>query len=235
MPNRSNTTSRSILLASAPLFLLLQGCQDPQSSTTGATVRVNSGWRLDFESGLPRCGTFSNTSSRNVQLLTNYDQPLSGRSDLRLSGTLNSSTPDAWIGVWVKDPSDLDLDASGASGLRFRFRSSVSRPIEVQLSSLAYPDFQNGAKLTALFQAAKGDQNVELSFKNFAYPAWLYRSGELCGTSQGAATYCSVPLESVLARVNALQFQIDPRDDSATSIADDFASIEIDDIQFVFP
>ena len=234
MPNRPTTTSRSILLVGAALLPLLQGCQDP-SSSTGATVRIGSSWRLDFESGLPRCGTFSNTASHDIQLLTNYSQPLSGGTDLRLSGVLSSSTSDAWIGVWVKDPSDLDMDASGASGLRFRFRSSASRPIEVQLSSLAYPDFQNGAKLTTSFLAAKGDQTVELSFKNFTYPAWLYGSGQLCGTSKGASTYCSVPLESVLARVNALQFQIDPRDDSAATIADDWAAIEIDDIQFVFP
>lgn len=229
---------RSLLIA-LPAALLLQSChaERPLDSFDGNwnTVRVGRDWRLDFESGLPRSATYSNATTHDVVLRHNRDQPLSGGADMKLTAVLNGTDREGWAGVWVKDPSDLDMDASGATGIRFRFKASTARTTQVTLSSKAYPDFENGAKLTGMFSAIKGTQTVELKFADWTYPAWLYKSGQPCGTAQGSETYCTTRMTDVLRRVNAIQFQIDPRWDSAGTVEDDWASIQVDDIQFVFP
>ena len=199
------------------------------------TVRVWKDWRLDFEAGLPRTGTYFNGTTHDVTLTENYDRPLSGGRDMKLTAVLNGTNGEGWAGVWVKHPSDKDMDASGATGIRFRLNSSTARTIQVMLSSFAYPDYTNGAKLTGTFKAIKGDQTVELKFVDFVYPRWLYRSGEWCGTSRGAEQYCTTRMSDVLERVNAIQFQMDPRWDANGNVEDDWASIQVDDVQFVFP
>ncbi|MEK7393051.1 MAG: hypothetical protein AAB214_10845 [Fibrobacterota bacterium] len=209
---------------------------DATSSDAKAnTTRVGKDWRLDFEAKLPRSDVFFNGTTHDVALSHNHDQPLSGGGDLKLTAVLNGVNREGWAGVWVKDPSDLDMDASGSVGLRFKFKSSTARTIQVMLSSMAYPDYKNGSKLTGSFQATKGVQEVELKFKDFQFPSWLYKSGQLCGSADGAKTYCTTSMTSVLERVNAIQFQIDPRWDSAGTVEDDWAAIQVDDVRFVFP
>lgn len=229
---------RSLVLL-LPAVLLLNSChaERPTDSQSGNwnTTRVGRDWRLDFESKLPRSATYFNGTTHDVVLEHNRNQPLSGGADMKLTAVLNGTNREGWAGVWVKDPSDLDMDASGATGLRFKFKVSTARNIQVTLSSLAYPDFENGAKLTGTFSATKGVQSVELRFADFTYPAWLYKSSQLCGNAQGASTYCTTRMSDVLQRVNAIQFQMDPRWDSAGSVEDDWSSIQVDDIQFVFP
>ncbi|MEN9308586.1 MAG: hypothetical protein RL173_2518 [Fibrobacterota bacterium] len=220
----------------AVTFAACTSYPDPTSSEgSWNTTRVGKDWRLDFEAKLPRSDVFFNGTTHDVALSHNHDQPLSGGGDLRLTAVLNGTNREGWAGVWVKDPSDLDMDASGSVGLRFKFKSSTARTIQVMLSSMAYPDYKNGSKLTGSFQATKGVQDVELKFKDFQFPSWLYKSGQLCGSADGAKTYCSTSMEKVLERVNAIQFQIDPRWDSAGTVEDDWASIQVDDVRFVFP
>lgn len=229
---------RSLVIA-FPAALALHSChaERPLDDSDGSwnTVRVGRDWRLDFESRLPRSATYFNGTTHDVVLEHNRNQPLSGGADLKLTAVLNGTNREGWAGVWVKDPSDLDLDASGATGIRFKFKASTARTIQVTLSSMSYPDFENGAKLTGTFSAAKGVQSVELRFADWVYPAWLYKSGQLCGSAQGADTYCTTKMFDVLRRVNAIQFQMDPRWDSAGTVEDDWSSIQVDDVQFVFP
>ncbi len=229
---------RSLFLV-LPAALLLQSCNAERSVDASDgnwnTTRVGRDWRLDFESKLPRSATYFNGTTHDVVLEHNRSQPLSGGADMKLTAVLNGTDREGWAGAWVKDPSDLDMDASGAIGIRFKFKASTARNIQVTLSSLAYPDFENGAKLTGSFAAIKGVQSVELKFADWVYPAWLYKSGQLCATTQGSDTYCATKMSDVLRRVNAIQFQMDPRWDSAGSVEDDWSSIQVDDIQFVFP
>jgi hypothetical protein len=230
-------SKKSLLLIGLSAILLLQSCFSEEDDHTPHwnTVRVWKDWRLDFEAGLPRTGTYFNGTTHDVTLTGNYDQPLSGGRDMKLTAVLNGTNGEGWAGVWVKHPSDQDMDASGAVGIRFRLKSSTARNIQVMLSSFAYPDYTNGAKLTGTIAAVKGDQTVELKFVDFVYPAWLYKSGQFCGSSQGAQTYCTTRMSDVLERVNAIQFQMDPRWDANGKVEDDWASIQVDDVQFVFP
>lgn len=228
---------KSLLLSSLAAITLLQSCfqEEDDHVPHWNTVRVWKDWRLDFEAGLPRTGTYFNGTTHTVSLTGNYDQPLSGGRDLKLTAVLNGTKGEGWAGVWVKHPSDKDMDASGATGIRFRLKSSTARDIQVMLSSFAYPDYTNGAKLTGTIKAAKGVQTVEVKFVDFVYPSWLYKSGQFCGTSRGAEQYCTTRMSDVLERINAIQFQMDPRWDANGNVEDDWAAIQVDDIQFVFP
>lgn len=187
--------------------------------------------RLDFEDASSDWTLDASPSVSQANARCNTLAPLSGSSDLLLTGVLPvGAAQEAWARLRLTFPGGTGIDAREALGIRLKIRSNAPRDVALILESDR--DRDPSARLSQVIPLRASPTSLTFYFSQFRYPAALLAPGGICASLQAKATYCSATPESIAGDLKAVQLVVGPRSDSQAGA--DTLHLQLDDLEFLY-